>query len=280
VIKTASFFPLQSAKNSPPVITAVLEGLKRFGISSDENSWNADAAIIWSVLWHGKMQANRPLYEHYRSQNKPVIIIDIGTLHRGKTWKVAVNNINALGFYGHQENLDYDRPKKLKIKLEKSAQDNESVLIAVQHRNSEQLVDVNVENWILEKIKKIKTVTDRKIVVRPHPRSPINYSLLPDGVVLQKPAPLANTYDSFDFSSAYHAIINHNSGPGILAALHGTRPVVDKSSLAHPVSVRFEDLENPYDIDRSQWLVEICHTEYTLEELSQGLWVKRLSKAL
>lgn len=280
MIKTASFFPLQSARNSVDVMTAILASLKKNGITAQENNWNSDAAIIWSVLWHGKMQANRPLYEHYRAQNKPVIVVDIGTLHRGITWKVAVNHINALGYYGHKENLDLDRPKKLRIKLTTPKKTNDAILIAAQHRNSEQVNGINIESWICEQVEKVKSITDRKIVVRPHPRSPINYSLLPKEIFLQNPVSLVDTYDSFNFDSAYHAVINHNSGPGVLAALAGVRPLVDQSSLAYPVSVKLEDIEKPYTADRTQWLVEICHTEYTLEELEQGLWVKRLRHVL
>jgi hypothetical protein len=79
---------------------------------------------------------------------------------------------------------------------------------------------------------------------------------------------------------AYHAVVNHNSGPGIQAAIAGCRPVVHKSSLAAPVSVAVEDIEKPYDVDRQQWLIEICHTEYTVDELKTGLWLKRIAPAL
>jgi hypothetical protein len=40
------------------------------------------------------------------------------------------------------------------------------------------------------------------------------------------------------------------------------------------------DIEKPYDINRDQWLVEICHTEYTLDELRKGTWLKRIEPAL
>jgi hypothetical protein len=77
-----------------------------------------------------------------------------------------------------------------------------------------------------------------------------------------------------------HAVVNYNSGPGIQSAISGTRPVVDSTSLAHPVSVSVQDIEKPYNVDREQWLVEICHTEYTLNEIQKGIWVKRLASAL
>ena len=97
---------------------------------------------------------------------------------------------------------------------------------------------------------------------------------------MQKPNLIAGSYDSFDLAFDYHAIVNYNSGPGIQAAIAGCRPVVHTSSLAHPVSVALQDIEAPYQIDRSQWLVEICHTEYTVEELRSGLWVTRIKDQL
>ena len=73
-----------------------------------------------------------------------------------------------------------------------------------------------------------------------------------------------------------HAVVNYNSGPGIQAAISGVRPVVNHSSLTHPVSVELANIEQPYDIDRESWLIELCHTEYTLNEIERGQWVDRL----
>ena len=58
------------------------------------------------------------------------------------------------------------------------------------------------------------------------------------------------------------------------------RPIVDMSSLAYPVSVGFADIEQPYTTDRDLWLTQISHTEYTVPELEQGLWLKRIESAL
>jgi hypothetical protein len=77
-----------------------------------------------------------------------------------------------------------------------------------------------------------------------------------------------------------HAVVNYNSGPGIQAAIAGTRPIVDSSSLAYPVGVGFDNIEQPYDIDRQLWLTQICHTEYTVDELKRGIWLHRITPAL
>ena len=280
-MRTVAYFPLQCARNGIPVMNAVLDSLRAYGYILEENSMNSDMVVIWSVLWHGRMAANQPVYKHYRAQGKPVIIIEVGALYRGHTWKIAVNNITALGYYGHTENLNWDRPSKLGISLAVTAFHQPEILIAAQHQHSLQVADLpSIEAWIYKQIIELRAVTDRPIRVRPHPRSTLNLKLLPSNIVLEEPNHLANTYDSFDLHFDCHAVINYNSGSGIQAAISGTRPITDSSSLASPVAISIQDIENPYTVDRDNWLVEICHTEYTLNEIQRGIWLKRIESAL
>jgi hypothetical protein len=275
-----AYFPNQCALNSVPVIQAMLDSLRHAGHSPVENGQDCNAAIIWSVLWSGRMAANQAVWSHYKAMGKPVIVVDIGTLYRGETWKIAVNSITAAGYYGHTERLDWNRPKKLGISLALNLSRNPQIIIAAQHKKSLQVAElVSMEGWILAQLDNIRAVTDRPIVIRPHPRSSLDRTQF-QNVTIEQPKKITSTYDSYNLAFDCHAIVNYNSGPGIQAALAGTRPVVDSSSLAHPVSIPIVDIEKPYDQDRDQWLVEICHTEYTLEEIKQGLWLKRLSAVL
>ena len=281
MIKNVAYFPLQAAGNSGPVMAALLESLQHAGIRTEENSMTSDAVIIWSVLWSGRMIKNREIYQHYRSLGRPVIVIDIGSLRRGVTWKVAINNITAQGYYGHTQTLDWDRPTRLAVSLGTAERSGSHVIIAAQNSASLQVQDLeSMESWIAQQVALIRAHTDRVIRVRPHPRSRLAVSKLPTNVTVEFPRRVPNTYDSFDMRFDCHAMINFNSGPGIQAAVQGVRPIVDSSSLAHPVSVSIQDIERPYDINRDQWLAEICHTEYTVEEIAQGLWLKRLSDRL
>jgi hypothetical protein len=275
-----AYFPLQCAQNSGPVIAAMLNSLRNAGIATMENNMSADAVIIWSALWSGRMAPNKQVYEHYRAQGKSVIIADVGALYRGETWKIALNHINGLGYYGHTENLDMDRPRKLGISIAINLSCNPAILIAAQHRHSLQLADQNHETWILEQIDQIRAVSDRPIVVRPHPRSPLQIKTLDKKITIENPQKIVNTYDSFDMHFDYHAVVNYCSGPGIQAAISGTRPIVGSHSLAAPVAVTIDNLDQPYKTDRDQWLVEICHTEYTVKEIEQGLWLHRLRSHL
>ena len=281
MIKNIAYFPTQCAQNSRLVMEAVLDCFQANGIQTQENSWNSDAAVIWSVLWHGRMQPNRAVYEHYRGQNKPVVIVEIGALYRGHTWKIAVNNITSAGYYGNHENLDLDRPRKLGVSLAINSNRKPAVVIAAQHRASLQVADIgSMEDWIISQVAQITAVTDRPIVIRPHPRCALNLANINPNVTIERPRPVANTYDSFDLHFDCHAVVNYNSGPGIQAAISGCMPIVDQTSLARPVSYVIADIEQPYEINRDQWLTEICHTEYTLEELRRGTWFPRILPAL
>jgi len=280
MINNIAYFPSQCAQNSRPIMSAVLDYLQARGIQTQENSMTADAAIIWSVLWAGRMAPNQAVYQHYRSQGKPVVIIEIGALYRGNTWKISVNNITSQGYYGHLDNLDWDRPTKLKISLATQIGSKPNIIIAAQHDRSLQVAGVNMTDWVNNTIGILRNNTDRPITIRPHPRCRLMLGNLPSGVSIESPKKLANTYDSYDMHFDCHAVVNYNSGPGIQAAIAGVRPVVDMTSLAYPVGVGFSDIEQSYETDRDLWFRQICHTEYTVEELQRGTWLTRIAPAL
>jgi hypothetical protein len=242
---------------------------------------DADVAVIWSVLWHGRMEANKAVYDHYKNRGRPVIVIDVGALARGRTWKIAIDNITAQGYYGHTVDLDRDRPRKLGIQTQPLRRGPDKLIIAAQHKKSLQLASLpSMEHWINQQIVSVRTKIDLPITVRPHPRCVLDQSLLPNDIIIETPQQVPGTYDDFDINYHCRALINYNSGPGIQAVLAGCQVIVDPTSLAYPVSTKFEDLDTLADHDREQWLVEICHTEYTVEEIEQGQWLKRIRFAL
>jgi hypothetical protein len=274
-----AYFPKHCALNSSAPMTAFLHSCRRHGIELAENSMTADAAVIWSVTWAGRMQPNQAIYQHYQQHNRPVIIVEVGALHRGCTWKIAVNNITADGYYGHLENLDWDRPKKLALTVPQMFTPKNTVLIVVQNSHSLQTQSLqSIDQWLTDTVQHIRTYSDRPIVVRPHPRSRINTVL--SNVHVETPKKLVNTYDSFDIDYQHHAVINYNSGAGVQAALSGATVIVDRTSLAAPVSIDMCNIEHPVAIDRDRWRVEIAHTEYLVEEIERGEWIPRLAPML
>jgi hypothetical protein len=86
-----AYFPNQIALNAQPILDAFLQGCAWLGIETVANTMDADAAVIWSVLWHGRMKNNESIYRLYRQQNKPVFVLEVGMLRRGTTWKLGLN---------------------------------------------------------------------------------------------------------------------------------------------------------------------------------------------
>lgn len=276
-----AYFPNQTALQSEPVWQSFLTGLKTLGHEPVENTLDADAAVIWSVLWYGRMKSNQQVYEHYRAQGKPVFIIEVGTLKRGTTWKVSLNHITSEGLYPNSHTLDLDRPSKLGVSLFPVRADaRSSILIATQHQHSLQWANLpSIEQWVDTTIQNLRLYTDRQILVRQHPRFPIrlkNYK----NVSVSIPNKLPNTYDEYDISYNHHCVVNYCSGPSIQAPIRGIPIICDRSSLAFPVSSRLRDIESPKIPNREEWFIKICHTEWTIDEISQGIPQKYLINQL
>jgi hypothetical protein len=272
-----SYFPDQTAQKSQPIWQSFLDSCKKFNITPVENSMHSDAALIWSVLWQGRMQKNHLVYEHYRKQGKPVFIIEVGALDRGRTWKVSLNNITKYGEYANTDNLDPNRSKKLGIELIYKKIDSDApILIAAQHENSLQWTStLTVREWIKSQIEKIRQYTDRPIVVRPHPRFSIG-NFTGNNVSMSTPIKITNTYDKYDLDFDYSVVINYNSGVAIQAAIDGAPVITDHSSLAHEVSLSLDQVNEPVLRDRTEWFKKIVHTEWTVEEIAAGLPLERL----
>ncbi len=262
------------ALNSVPVFNAFEQGLKSIGHEVVDN--DEDVAVIWSVLWSGRMLGNKKIYEHCRATNKPIIIIEVGNLKRNTTWRISLDHINGLGIFSNSTDLDISRPQKLGVSLHPIQEKRRGdILIAAQHEQSLQWEGMpTMKSWCESIIREIKQRTNRRIVVRPHPRS--LFSVVGPNIVLERPRRVPNSYDDFDIFYNYHCVINHNSGPAVQAAINGVPIICDSSSLAGDLSSTLDQIENPQLLNREEWFLKLCHTEWTVDEIKQGLPIQRL----
>lgn len=268
-----AYFPNQTALQSEPIWRAFLSGIKKLGYTPIEGSMDADAALIWSMLWSGRMRNNRLVYDHYRSQNKPVFIIEVGVLDRGRTWKVCLNDITSRGTYANTDNFIQDRT--LNISLQERNKTSEAVLIVGQHDLSHQWPEnITLEKWLRNTVNNLKQHTDRQIVFRSHPRC-VRHIDIPE-ITIEHPMKLENSYDKFNIDFGYHAVVGFNSGPTIQSVIHNTPVICDMTSLAYPMSTLIENIENGSVPDRSLWFQQILHTEWTREEIEKGIPQTRL----
>jgi hypothetical protein len=179
------------ALNSVPVFNAFEQGLRALGHESVTD--NEDVAVIWSVLWAGRMKANREIYYECKNLNKPIIIIEVGNLKRGETWRISLDHINNQGIFGNDTELDYNRPSVLDVKLKPIPTHRRGeILIACQHQDSLQWEGMPLmKTWCEEIITKIKQHTHRRIIVRPHPRSSFPFKM--PNILFERPQRVPNT---------------------------------------------------------------------------------------
>jgi hypothetical protein len=266
------------ALNSKPIFDALKLGLQRTGHTIVDSG--EDLAVIWSVLWLGRMSGNQKVYNWCKKNNIPVMIVEVGNLLRGRTWRLCLNNINGLGKFANSDDIDPLRPRKLGVFLKPEAQQRkDSILIACQHQRSLQWEGLPpTQKWVEETIRQIRNYTDKKIIVRPHPRNLFNLRL--SNIYVQIPSKVKNSYDDYDIDYDHHCVVNYNSGPAVQAAIAGVPVVCDASSLAFPVSDELQNIDSPALKDRSEWFLRLCHTEWTVEEITKGEPIDKLFKHL
>jgi hypothetical protein len=233
-----SLFKQYGAKNSEPVFDAFEHSLRQAGHTIEHDSMHSDVAVIWSVLFNGRMSSNRPIYEYYTRTGKKVIVLEVGGIKRGTTWKVGLNGINRDAFWGDTGNDD-SRARSLGLGLNPWRKDGEYILICGQHDKSLQWRNMpSMSQWIIDTIETIQKHSKRPIIFRPHPRCPLPHIEHEfKNVKRQEPKHIAGTYDDFDMAfDDIYCTVSWSSNPGIHSVINGVPAFVGPSSLAYDVA--------------------------------------------
>jgi hypothetical protein len=248
-----------------------------------EETYDADASLIWSVLWNGKMSNNQNVWDHYREKHKPIIVIEVGGLVRNVTWRLSLNGISRNAIFPKVDQT-IARVDKLGIKL-KPWHNGDYVLICGQHIRSEQWQDMpDMNTYYKQTVLEVKKYTDRPIVIRSHPRCRENVSFNIDKdfyadnkVEFNAPKHIPKTYDNFDLESLLeqsYCAISHSSNSGLTSIIEGTPAIVSEESLAFSVATdKIQNINNLLKPNRDEWLIDLCHKEWCEDELEYA-WVE------
>jgi len=271
------------ARNSIPVFQAFAQGAAQLGHTVVYNKPGQGIDVIWSVLWHGNMGKNKHIWDEAQRKRKPVIVLEVGGINRNVTWKVGINGVNRDAFFG-DGGTDSGRCDLLNLRLKPWRTSGEYILLCGQHEKSQQWnIMPSVERWVVETVESIRNYSQRPIVFRPHPRCPVRgLEKRFRDLRVQNPRKVPGSYDDFDmdFHNVY-CTVSWTSNPGIHSVIEGVPSYTSPSSLAWDVSIKsLTNLENPPLPDRTEWLNDYAHTEWTVEEISQGIPLKRLTSHL
>ena len=277
-----SFGPL----NSKDIFAKFINALKTAGEDVRINeSNNADVAVIWSVLWRGRMEGYKKIWDEYRNAGRPVIVLEVGGLKRNHSFKIGINGINRDADFANQE-FDDKRWPLFGHKLKPWNPTGEIIVICGQHDSSEQWKGLpRMEQWIKQQIAEIRKYTTRPILVRPHPRNQINLKENEfTNVHVRHPKRDFKTYDDTDFKATLErtwAVVNHSSNPAIESVINGVPVFVSESSLCHDVgNINLSDINNPAMPNRLTWANKIAYTEWFPNEIEKGVPWERIKARL
>ena len=167
-------WPMHGPQNSKEIFKKFIKSLQDAGdkVSIDKET-NSDVAVIWSVLWQGRMQSYKRIWDRYRDAGKPVVVIEVGGLLRNISFKIGINGINRDADFANQT-FDDQRWPLFKHELRPWNPTGDLIVICGQHDASEQWKGLpKMSTWIEQQIKEIRKFTTRPILVRPHPRNQI-----------------------------------------------------------------------------------------------------------
>jgi hypothetical protein len=180
------------------------------------------------------------------------------------------------GFYFDTE-IDPTRWKKiskdLNLELKPWRIRGEYILICLQRNGGWSMNGVDVHQWLDSTIAKIRTYSDRHIVVRKHPGDKkiainlkikhANVSLSPDNKSLIA-----------DLSNAWATVV-YNSSPSVASLLEGvpaflTDPVPEHSQTYSVANTDLSLIETPIINDRQSWVEKLSMCHWKFEELRSG----------
>lgn len=272
--------------NSNKIFDCFIQSLRDSGeqLFVDQNA-EADVAVIWSVLWQGRMRNYQRIWQQYRSAGKPVIVLEVGGLRRNESFKIGINGVNAKADFAN-ETFDDKRWPLFRHTLQPWKDTGNKIIILGQHHTSEQWAGMpSMDKWFENQIQEIRKHTDRAIEIRPHPRNPIGLNIKKySNVNVKYPIMDKATIDDTDFKKTLDdawAVVNYSSNPAMEAVINGVPVFVSEDSLCHEVgNTSFEDINNPTKPDRQNWAYKLSYTEWFADEIAEGKPWRRIKKRL
>ena len=255
---------------------------------------------------HHTKGRRRELANKCRDKNIPLITFDGGLLssfgnvstspdhHFRVSLYTPMNDGNFLS-----DNSPSDRwemlVKKFNVKYEpwKTSKKDEPILFGLQPKDNWSMNELDPIDWFNDVYKRLRPLTKRKFIVRPHPNNVSNIlqrsNELPNDIELQYTQKNfvgdEKKHYRFHFQEALnncHAFVTHNSTASVDSCVRGV-PTFVTSDLALCWPVANKDLtkiESPEYPDREQWLNDLGYKLWSIKEIRDGTVYKRFKSKL
>ena len=255
---------------------------------------------------HHTKGRRRDLVERAKKKGIYIITFDGGILssfgntvtHPKHHWRVALyspmNNGNFLS-----DNSPPDRWEMMKKLWNvqynpwRKSNPEDPILFVLQPKDNWSMNELDPIDWFNDVYKKIRPLTSRKFLVRPHPNHVAKMESRKDEFPKDVEVIIGQKffegdekkYYRFNYQDALnncHAVVTHNSTACIDSCVRGV-PTFCTSDLALAWPVANKDLskiESPEYPDRDQWVHDLGYKQWTEAEIKNGTVFKRFKEKL
>jgi len=254
---------------------------------------------------HHTKGRRRDLVERAKKKGIKIITFDGGLLSSfgnvhgpNHHWRVSLfSPMNNGDFLSNNSPPDRWEAAKARwnIKSEpwRKSDQEDPIMFVLQPKDNWSMDGLDPIEWFHGVYEKLRPITDRKFIVRPHPNHVVNIeermSELPEDVEVH----IGQKYFQGDEKKHYrfhfqeaisncHAVVTHNSTAGVDSCVRGI-PTFNTSDLALSWPVANKDLNNietPEYPDRTQWLYDLGYKLWSEKEIRDGTVFKRFKEKL
>jgi len=202
----------------------------------------------------------------------PVLIHDLGYLNRfGADYSSPIHHyqvgLNGLCWLPPAAAVDASRFDLLGLKLvdyRRRPGDDILILGQVPKDGQHELSEAELIAWYTEKAAAIRAVSERRIVFRPHPKTPDMALSCAD----EQQSPKMPLPEAF---KTCHCVVTYNSTGGTEALLHAVPVICDPSAMyAEYCDTDASGIGNPAKADRREYFARLSFAQWKIGECRSG----------
>ena len=284
-------------KGIQQMISSTNEDSLEFVASTEEVPANCDFFIQSGIKKPSRGDGVNKMYDFIGGTGKPVLIRETPNLRHindgssgppfAQQWLKLCWNSFFLDEGLFPYDTSYDRwselSKKWNIDLHDWQRRGDAVLFNLQIPGDSALNrltynGIDYRDYIVDKIRQARSITDRPIVVRPHPLDAEAKEYIRSKMPDVQFGEGRSLYEDLDRA---WCMVTYNSTSCVEATLYGTPTIVlDASAVSTAVSqTKLEQIEDPWEPDRAEWCRRIAFHQWHVCELEDDyVWtlLKRL----
>jgi hypothetical protein len=211
----------------------------------------------------------------------PLLIRELPAIRNQQTadwWRFSWNHYFLdEGIYPYDDSYNRwsELQKKFNIEVKEWHRPGDLILICLQKPMDSALnrlheKNINYQDFCIDLIKEIKTVSDRKILVRSHPKDPTD--LISNLKLLFSDIEFSNSKSIQEDLDRAWCMITFNSTSSVDSVIYGVPTItLDPSAVSAEVTFHFlDDIESDINFDRDSWLKKIAFMQWSEEEIKSG----------